>query len=373
MTTPTGQIGVNDIVNEFGRAAPDGDTTGTAVSLGKYRVNDSSTFNQPLDVGVPQSGEIKMSDLQNKTRTVTFRYTGTLSSGDQSDRSPWNLRSVYNANQNAYQGLSISQPKMIGEFSSLPSDFDNTSKTLIVKVKIDGTLGSKRTTYNDRSTQYVALDTGAFGIGTSIRVEVSSSGRIFGAGGRGGRGSSGNGNGGRGTNGTSAIGVRNGNKSVTVVNAGLIQCGFAGGGGGGGVYSDPDKNSQDPVSSGGGGGGGAGLPNGLGGSAGTGAIHSANGNAGTNSTVSVRGLGGSGKVGNRGNSRSGDGGNGGQQGISAENGDNRSAGSGFKSGGSGGSAGSNGAAIRKKSGASFTLTNTGTVIGSTSATNYTNN
>ena len=111
MTTPTGQIGVTDIVNEFGRAAPDGDTTGTAVSLGKYRVNDSSTFNQPLDVGVPQSGEIKMSDLQNKTRTVTFRYTGQLSSNDQSDRSPWNLRSVYNANQNAYQGLSISQPK----------------------------------------------------------------------------------------------------------------------------------------------------------------------------------------------------------------------------------------------------------------------
>ena len=64
-----------------------------------------------------------------------------------------------------------------------------------------------------------------------------------------------------------------GNGSVTIVNAGLIQCGFAGGGGGGGVYSDPNKNSRDPVISGGGGGGGAGFPNGLGGSgAGTGSV-----------------------------------------------------------------------------------------------------
>ena len=374
MTTPTGQISVSDIISEFGRAAPDGDTTGTAFSLGKYRVNDSSTLNKPLDVGVPQSGQISFSDLRGKTRTVVFKYTGTISRQDLgNDASALNLRSVYNAAQNAYQGLSISQPLRVGEFESLPSDFNDASKPLIVIARIEGTLGSKRTTYNNPSEQFVALDTGAFGIGTSIRVEVSSSGKIFGAGGRGGRGSSGSGNGGRGTNGTSAIGVRNGNKSVTIVNAGLIQCGFAGGGGGGGVYSDPDRKPQDPVISGGGGGGGAGLPNGLGGSAGTGSVHASNGAAGSNSSNTVRGTGGTGRTGAEGTSRSGDGGNGGQNGISAENGDNPSNLEGEKTVGNGGSAGSNGAAIRKKSGASFTLTNTGTIHGSTTATNYTNN
>ena len=50
MTTPTGQISLTDVKNEFGRAAPVGDTTGTAISLGKYRVNDASTFNKPLSI-----------------------------------------------------------------------------------------------------------------------------------------------------------------------------------------------------------------------------------------------------------------------------------------------------------------------------------
>ena len=68
MTTPTGQISLNDVKNEFGRAAPDGDTSGTAISLGKYRVNDAATFNKPLDVGVPQSGTIKLSDLRALAR-----------------------------------------------------------------------------------------------------------------------------------------------------------------------------------------------------------------------------------------------------------------------------------------------------------------
>ena len=196
MTTPTGQISVSDIISEFGRATPDGDTSGTAFSLGKYRVNDSSTLNKPLDVGVPQSGQISFSDLRGKTRTVVFKYTGSISRQDLgNDTSALNLRSVYNAAQNAYQGLSISQPLQVGEFESLPSDFNDASKPLIVIAQIEGTLGSKRTTYNNPSEQFVALDTGAFGIGTSLRVEVSSSGKIFGAGGRGRRGSSGSGNG----------------------------------------------------------------------------------------------------------------------------------------------------------------------------------
>lgn len=376
MTTPTGQISVSDIISEFGRATPDGDTSGTAFSLGKYRVNDSSTLNKPLDVGVPQSGQISFSDLRGKTRTVVFKYTGSISRQDLgNDTSALNLRSVYNAAQNAYQGLSISQPLQVGEFESLPSDFNNASKPLIVIARIEGTLGSKRTDYNNPTEQFVALDTGAFGIGTSIRIEVINTGKIFGAGGQGGRGSSGANNGGTATNGTTAIGIRAGNGSVTIVNqGGLIQCGFAGGGGGGGVYSDPNKNSRDPVISGGGGGGGAGFPNGLGGSAGTGSVYAANGAAGSNSANQTRGLGGTGRTGVEGSSRSGDGGNGGQNGVSAENGDNPSSLQGALQTGSGGAAGSDGAAIRLQSGASApTLVNDGFIIGSTSAVGYTNN
>ena len=88
-----------------------------------------------------------ISDLRGKTRTVVFKYTGTISRQDLgNDASALNLRSVYNAAQNAYQGLSISQPLQVGEFESLPSDFNDASKPLIVIAQIEGTLGSKRTT-----------------------------------------------------------------------------------------------------------------------------------------------------------------------------------------------------------------------------------
>ena len=373
MTTPSGQISFTDVKNEFGRAAPVGDTTGTAISLGKYRVNDAATFNKPLDTGVPQSGEIKMSDLKGKIRNVIFRYSGTIKRQDLNNtkKAALNLKSVYDANQNAFQGLTISQPLTIGGFITRPTDLSNTSKPVIITVQVVGTLGSKRTDYDNTSDQFVALDTGTFGSGSRIRIEVSSSGKIFGAGGQGGKGSDGSGGGGNATNGTTAIGVRSGNSSVEIINSGTIQCGFAGGGGGGGSYDDPSKSMTDPVTSGGGGGGGAGLPNGLGGDAGKNAQKGTNGNAGGNSTNTVRGIGGDGGSPQEGSSGGGDGGNGGQNGTAAENGGAGAGGN--KSNGGAGAAGSNGAAIRKKSGATFTVTNSGTIIGSTNEVGYKNN
>ncbi len=373
MTTPTGQISLTDVKNEFGRAAPVGDTTGTAISLGKYRVNDASTFNKPLDTGVPQSGAIKMSDLKGKTRNVIFRYSGTIKRQDlaDTDTSALNLKSVYDANQNAYQGLSISQPLTVGEFINRPTDLSNTSKPVIITAQVAGVLGSKRTTYGNPVEQFVALDTGAFGIGSSIRIEVTASGQIYGAGGRGGKGSTGTGAGGNGINGTTAIGVRAGNASVQLINSGYIQCGFAGGGGGGGTADDPSKSFVDPYISGGGGGGGAGFPPGLGGTAGTGADDGTNGAAGQTATSGTRGLGGAGGNPSEGGSNPGDGGNGGDRNFVAQNGD---AGTGGSNGNSaGGARGNNGAAVRLKSGASISITNSGTIIGSTSAVGYTNN
>ena len=371
MTTPTGQISLNDIKNEFGRAAPDGDTTGTAISLGKYRVNDSSTFNRPLDIGVPQSGTIKLSDLKGRTRNVIFKYSGTLIREDVTDTSPFNLKSVYDANTDSYNGLSISKPLLVGEFDTRPTDLSNTGKPVIITAQVTGKLGSKRTTLSNPTEQFVALDTGTFGIGSSIRIEVTSSGQIFGGGGRGGNGSNSSGPGDDATNGTSAIGVRSGNASVKLINAGLIQCGFGGGGGGGGTGDDPSKSFTDPFISGGGGGGGAGFPNGQGGNAGFNADDGSNGLAGSNSTDSTRGSGGAGGNPGEGGSNPGDGGDGGQNGIDPENGDNGTGGNLANS--AGGLAGSNGSAVRLKSGASISVENTGTIIGSTSAVDYTNN
>ena len=367
MTTPTGQISITDVRNEFGRAVPDGDTSGTAVSLGKYRVNDAATFNKPLDVGVPQSGTIKMSDLRGKTRNVIFKYSGTIQRQDLpiTDSSALNITSVYNANVNQYQALSISQPLTIGQFIERPTNTSNASNPVILTVLVAGKLGSKRTDYDNSESQFVALDTGTLGTGVSMRIEVT--GSIFGAGGQGGKGSKGAGNGGPATNGTTAIGVRPGNGSVTIINSGTIQCGFGGGGGGGGSYDDPSKSMVDPVTSGGGGGGGAGFPNGLGGNGGTDAQKGTNGGAGNDSTDTTFGAGGDGGSPNEGVAIGGDGGDGGQNGIAPEVGFSTNKGN--QRNGSGGAAGVNGAAIRIKTGAT-TFTLVGSVTGATDAVGF---
>ena len=374
MTTPTGQISLDDVKDEFGRAAPNGDTTGTAISLGKYRVNDAATLNKPLDVGVPQSGTIKMSDLRGKTRNVVFRYYGTTKREDLDDteKAALNLKSVYDANQNAFQGQTISQPLTVGGFITRPTDLSNTSKPVIITAQVTGVLGSKRTTYGNSLSHFVALDTGSFGISSSIRIEVAG-GQIYGAGGRGGRGSSGSGNGGKGTNGTTAIGIRAGNGSVTIINqGGLIQCGFAGGGGGGGSYDDPSKSMTDPVTSGGGGGGGAGFPPGLGGLGGINAAKGTNGAAGQTAASQTRGNGGAGGSPNEGSSGGGDGGNGGDNNVAATSGASGSGGN--KANGTGGSTGSNGAAVRLQAGATApTYINDGFIIGSTTEVGFIGN
>ena len=382
MTTPSGQISLDDVKNEFGRAAPDGDTSGTAISLGKYRVNDAATFNKPLDVGVPQSGTIKLSDLRDKTRNVIFRYGGELQRGLPAHKAALNIASVYNGDQDNYNNVSattsdpnnlasLSRPLRIGQFSGRPADTTDSSKPVILTVQVTGKLGSEGTTLDNPEEQFVALDTGTVGAGVSLRIEVTSSGKIFGAGGRGGNGSSSAGNGGPGTNGTTALGIRSGNASVKLINAGYIQCGFGGGGGGGGTGDDPSKSFTDPYVSGGGGGGGAGFPNGQGGNAGFNSDDGSNGNAGGNSTDTTRGGGGDGGTPSEGGSNPGDGGDGGQNGIVAQDGDDGSGGS--EANGQGGNKGIFGAAIRLKTGASINIENTGTIIGSTSAVDFTEN
>ena len=390
MTTPTsGQISLDDVKNEFGRAAPDGDTSGTAISLGKYRVNDAATFNKPLDVGVPQSGTIKLSDLRDKTRNVIFRYGGEFRRDLDAHKPALNIKKVYDGNQDNFNNVSattsdpnnlasLSQPLRIGQFSDRPADTSDSSKPIILTVQVAGILGSEGTTLDNPNDEFVALDTGDVGAGVSLRIEVTSTGKIFGAGGRGGNGSDGSGVGGPATDGTSAIGVRSGIKSVDLINAGYIQCGFGGGGGGGGTGDDPSKSFTDPYISGGGGGGGAGFPNGQGGDAGKNAIDGSNGNAGGNSSNTTGGGGGDGGSPSEGSSSAGDGGDGGENGIAPGKGDKGTGGDQVTGGGSdGGNAGANGSAIRLRTGASATFNTqnigSGSVVGSTDIGDYEEN
>ena len=70
MTTPTGQIKFSDITSEFG-TPPD-------KKLGSFRVSHSIAGRTwPLDTGVPTSGQIKFSDLKNKTCNVVVDYSGS--------------------------------------------------------------------------------------------------------------------------------------------------------------------------------------------------------------------------------------------------------------------------------------------------------
>ena len=362
MTTPTsGTISATDIINEFGNSNSNG-----GMSLGAYRFQSNQTIGSltftALDTGVPTgSSQISYSQMRNKKLNFVVDYH-SFSQDRQNSVAHINAQTRWQQGNNTAVGGFKSAPTSSGDWNGGKKVFINVNKTF----------GS----ITNNTLSVVALRTGQnWPDNTEMIIEVGSSGKIFGAGGRGGHGSNGSGDGGDADNGNSALGIdittNSGGKSCTinVRNGGYIQCGFEGGGGGGGFYDDPNKSSQDPVISGGGGGGGAGRPAGVGGNAGTSSQHGPNGDAGTNATNTVRGLGGSGKNGSQGSSRSGDGGNGAQSGADSENGDNATQGGGSanpKVFGNGGDKGLRGAAIRKRDascGYTLNIDSGGQVIG----------
>ena len=361
MTTPTsGQISASDIINEFGNSNSNG-----GMSLGAYRFQSNQTIGSltftALDTGVPTgSSQISYSQMRNKKLNFVVDYH-SFSQDRQNSVAHINAQTRWQQGNNTAVGGFKSAPTSSGDWNGGKKVFINVNKTF----------GS----ITNNTLSVVALRTGQnWPDNTEMIIEVGSSGKIFGAGGRGGHGSNGSGDGGNAENGNSALGIdittNSGGKSCTinVRNGGYIQCGFEGGGGGGGFYDDPNKSSQDPVISGGGGGGGAGRPIGVGGNAGTSSQHGPNGDAGTNATNTVRGLGGSGKNGSQGSSRSGDGGNGAQSGANSEDGDDATQGSrdNPKTFSAGGNKGLRGAAIRKRDascGYTLNIDSGGQVIG----------
>ena len=110
------------------------------------------------------------------------------------------------------------------------------------------------------------------------------------------------------------------------------------------------------------GGGGAGIPAGAGGAEGSGGVEGGPGNAGTATAGGTGGGGGN----NDGEAVAGGGGTGGSAGEAADNGGTGFGGEGSSSGG--GAAGPDGAAIRRNSGFTVNVSNSGTLSGSTNST-----
>ena len=318
----SGQISFSQIENEFGQ---NGER-----SLGDYRTSQSvgELSNLPLDSGIPTSGQIKFSDFYSKRLNIVVDMH---SGGDEFRKSAKNDK--WNNNN-----LTV-----IGGFRSKKED---GSKII---VHVNKKFGSDKSSVNN-----CAVRTGSWNSSSSIQVDIGGEGQILGAGGDGGQGGVCLGGGQPGGTGTSGLGIDHNGVTVNVLSGGIIRAGFGGGGGGGGGRQT-DKGS-DRRASGGGGGGGAGFPAGNGGQPGNGC---ANGSSGSSGNETTAGDGGGG--GNNGNQAYGaSGGEGGQFGEAANGGGSSQAG--------GGSGGGDGAAIRRNSGFSVTINNSGTIQGDQNAT-----
>ena len=351
------QLAFSEIEAEFGQ--PD-----NGRSLGRYRSSDSEFKNKnigqlsnlPLDTGIPSSGEIKFSDFYGKKLNMVVDYyddTGT-SGGEASN--------ILNRQDNGANTLAATwrynnqspRVKVVGGYRDRPtgsvsgyvltsSNWQGGKKIFIHVNKSIG--GVKAQAQSDRTK--VALRTGTWPSGTSLQIDIGSSGRIQGAGGNGRQGATNSGTPSQAFTGTSGLGIE---YPAQINNSGIIRCGYGGGGGGAGSWSDPNKNPRDFGRSGGGGGGGAGIPAGDGGPQNTGGYGSAGaggpsdqngkGKAGSDASFDAGGNGGGGGVHGEGGGGAGNGGNGGDRNDGAQSGT-----AGSPNRGGGGSAGSNGHGI----------------------------
>ena len=340
----SGQISASNIANEFGY------TNGSETRLGSYR-STNGQGNFPVSFGtlsfssidgsgsVPTSGQIKFSDFYSTRLQQVVNFYGSGRGGNRliaKDR---------------YNSGGSNDVNVVGNYRTRPNNSSGTK----VHIHVNQTIGSEKT-----RVEHCALRTGSWDSSTTLQVDIGGSGRIGGGGGDGGRGSVNSGGGFAGGQGTSALGVQYSPTQVNVASGGFLVAGFGGGGGGGGAY-DHDKNSSR-TASGGGGGGGAGIPAGAGGAEGSGGAEGGPGGAGTTTAAGSGGGGGN----NDGEAVAGGGGTGGSVGEGADNGGTGFGGEGSSSGG--GSAGSDGAAIRRNSGFTVNVSNSGTLSGSTTAT-----
>ena len=337
------QLSFSEIESEFG------DNPGR--SLGQYRRDDpsgnfdnaspsgSTLSNLPLDTGIPTSGQIKFSDFYSKQLNMIVDYFDDNGSANgeadnilnREDDGANTMAATWRYNNQA------SRVRVVGGFRSRPtgtfaSGTYNLSSTAWqggkkVFINVNKSIGgAKASTNSDRNK--VALRTGGWPSGTTLQIDIGSSGRIQGAGGNGRQGNTNSGTPSQAFTGTSGLGIE---YPAQINNNGIIRCGYGGGGGGAGSWSDPNKNPRDFGRSGGGGGGGAGIPVGFGGPENAGGYgncgkgkdlsdQAGKGKAGTDATFDNNGLGGDGGDHGEGGGEAGDGGNGGDKNDAPGNG-----------------------------------------------------
>ena len=237
----SGQIKYSEIIAEFG--------TPNSGGIGEYRLSESvgTLTNLPLDIGVPQTGQIKFSDFYSKrlNQVVDLYSTSVNNTSRQNAKDRWNNGNVH----------------VVGSTKTGKTKPPNTIDDRVI-INLNATISSVKGTQT-----HCALRTGNWDTGTSLEIEIGTSGKLYGSGGDGGTGGSANETPGTdGQTGSSALGIQ---YPCTINNLGVIQSGYGGGGGGGGntrTTGGGKKSGAVPNgSSGGGGGGGAGLPAGAGG------------------------------------------------------------------------------------------------------------
>ena len=335
------QLSFSEIEDEFGN--------NPGRSLGQYRRDDpsgnfdnaspsgSSLSNLPLDTGIPTSGEIKFSNFYSKQLNMIVDYF------DDNGSSGGEANNILNREDDGANTMAAtwrynnqaSRVRVVGGYRSRPTgnvsgytltspDWQGGKKVFINVNKNIG--GAKASANSDRNK--VALRTGGWPSGTTLQIDIGSSGRIQGAGGNGRQGAANSGTPSQAFTGTSGLGIE---YPAQINNNGTIRCGYGGGGGGTGSTSNPNKNPRDFGRSGGGGGGGAGIPVGFGGPLNAGGYgncgkgkdlgdQAGQGKAGTDATFDANGLGGDGGNHGEGGGEAGDGGNGGDKNDAPGNG-----------------------------------------------------
>ena len=351
------QLSFSEIEAEFGQ--PD-----NGRSLGRYRSSDSEFKNKsmgqlsnlPLDTGIPASGEIKFSQFYGKKLNMVIDYyddTGNpggeasnvlnrQDDGANTLAATWR----YNNQSNRVKVVGGYRDRPTGSVSGYNLSSSGWQGGKKIFIHVNKQIGSAKAG-SDSDRNKVALRTGNWPSGTTLQIDIGSSGRIQGAGGNGRQGATNSGTPSQAFTGTSGLGIE---YPAQINNSGIIRCGYGGGGGGAGSWSDPNKNPRDFGRSGGGGGGGAGIPAGDGGPQNTGGYGSAGaggpsdqngkGKAGSDASFDAGGNGGGGGVHGEGGGGAGNGGPGGDRVDAAGSGT-----AGSPNRGGGGSPGSNGHGI----------------------------
>ena len=207
-----------------------------------------SLSNLPLDTNIPTSGEIKFSDFYGKQLNMIVDYfDDTGSSGGEANN-------VLNRQDDGANTMAAtwrynnqsSRVKVVGGFRSRPtgtvSGYSLSSTSWQggkkVFINVNKQLGSAKAASNSDRNK-VALRTGNWPSGTTLQIDIGSSGRIQGAGGNGRQGNTNSGTPSQAFTGTSGLGIDTNNVTVNVASGGIIRAGFGGGGGGGGGQGIP--------------------------------------------------------------------------------------------------------------------------------------